>query len=138
MFFDRRQLRRWAARVLLAWLFGVGAGVANACLVASDEVEAGPTTAASAHEHTGEHAGPQHDDEGSPGKGNCVDFCEKSSVAVSGSKLPDRASMGVLPVPVCASSLPVVAPGAEHAAVAEVARRWHGPPIPIAFLRLAL
>jgi hypothetical protein len=31
MFSNRLQLRRWAARVLLMWLFGVMGGVANAC-----------------------------------------------------------------------------------------------------------
>ena len=32
MFRQRQQLRRWAARVLLVWLFSVGAGAANACI----------------------------------------------------------------------------------------------------------
>lgn len=34
MFRHRRHLHRWAYRVLVVWLFGIAAGVANACLVA--------------------------------------------------------------------------------------------------------
>ena len=34
MFRRPQQLRRWALRVVLVWLFGIGLGVANACLAA--------------------------------------------------------------------------------------------------------
>jgi hypothetical protein len=33
MFRHRQQRRRWAAMALLLWLFGVGTGLAHACLV---------------------------------------------------------------------------------------------------------
>ena len=76
MFHHRSQLRRWAARVLLLWLFGVGTGVANACL--------GPSLADSGAHPTGHpSAAYEHPDrEGPFGKSNCQDFCEKSTVSI--------------------------------------------------------
>ena len=49
MFHRRSQLRRWAARALLLWLFGIGTGVANACL--------GPSLADSGAHPTGHPTG---------------------------------------------------------------------------------
>jgi len=47
MFRHRHQLRRWAARALIVWLFGVVAGVANACMAPT----VGPP--AGSHHHAG-------------------------------------------------------------------------------------
>ena len=125
MFHHRSQLRRWAARVLLLWLFGIGTGVANACLGPSladsgahptghstghptghssaSQASHGDTAAlpSAAHEH--------QDREGPFGKSNCQDFCEKSTVSIpplksafdiaQGHALLSGAAVVVLPVP---------------------------------------
>lgn len=152
MFRHRQQLRRWAARTLLVWLFGIATGVAQACLAPSPmerggqqsepavEVEAGHGKAAQASElhhesYPTQHAGVLGHD-GSPVKSNCQDFCEKATVSipplksaldkVQGHALPpvELAIVGLAPEPVQLS----------------VPRRDRGlaPPIRLAFLRLAL
>ena len=123
MFHHRNQLRRWAARVLLLWLFGIGTGVANACLGPSlADSGAHPTGHSSASQAThgdtavlpsAVHERPQADDlrrpppEGPFGKSNCQDFCEKSTVSIPPLKsaldnvhaLLPGAVMVILPVP---------------------------------------
>jgi hypothetical protein len=80
MFSDRRRLRRWAAQVLLVWLFGLAVGMANACALGeaahhrSNAVTAAATDAGQNHQHGHE--------QGDAAKVNCLDFCEKSSLAV--------------------------------------------------------
>jgi len=155
MFRYRQQLRRWATRVLLLWLFGVGAGVANACLVPSVVGLSGPAPGAwdgiqVSHHVAGAAFKVPHHEPGSarnadsPGhqeptsKLNCQDFCDKATVSmpkqksalddVHGHALPPRTVSTALAVP----ALPRVQ--------LRVPRRdgvW-SPPIPIAFLRLAL
>ena len=156
MFRYRQQLRRWAARVLLVWLFGVGAGFANACLVPSVAQPGGKPAAHTSDESApsrdaaasglGHHKGSSdvhtgEDAQGQPGhaaKSNCVDFCDKASVSipplkssldeVQGHAPPPRAIAAVLPVPVHLPVRPWV-PRPEGV---------RAPPIRIAFLRLAL
>lgn len=139
MFRHRQPLRRWAALLLLLWLFGVGAGVANACLAPSLVPSSGP---AAGHDHAGAgHAsGHESGDHGpvSPAEANCQDFCDKSTVSVT----PLKSAVGevdahALPPQVAATVLQVPA---APAALPWVPRRDGGlaPPIPIAFLRLAL
>jgi hypothetical protein len=155
MFRDRRQLRRWAARVLLLWLFGIGAGFANACVAANMAALNGPGSihAVAAHATYGQAAampGEAHHGspvmqpqggtghEGSPGKTNCQDFCDKSSISIPTLKLAlDHADGGVLHSPAVAIVFPVPASGPVETLVP----RRDGvlaPPITIAFLRLAL
>lgn len=156
MFRHRRQLRQWAARVLLLWLFGMGAGVANACLttgqtaavaamaghiVSAVEIhhDAAPRGHAQADgavlpSHTADGQGNQ----GDPAKSNCQDFCDKATVSIPPLKsaLDDVQShaaivmtaMTVLPMPAFA---PVKLRVPRRDGVL-------APPIPIAFLRLAL
>ncbi len=154
MFRNRRQLRRWAARVLLLWLFGVAASVAHACLAPnvvglSDAALASPAALRAAHHDASAAPVPHHGPAASqpaptPGEPepmahlNCQDFCDKATVSmpqqkstlddVHGAALPLRTASAVLAVP----ALPRARPW--------VPRRdgvW-SPPIPIAFLRLAL
>ncbi len=130
MFRHRRQLRLWAVRLLLAWLFGMGAGVANACLVAG-AAELG------AHLQTNMEADSHH--EQVPGKSNCQDFCEKSAVSmcpmksvlddVHGPALPPSALAVVLEVPAPLPD-PVLLPRRDGVLA--------HPPITITLLRLAL
>ncbi|HJV71493.1 hypothetical protein [Ideonella sp.] len=121
--------------MLLAWLFGVAAGVANACQL-NTAGPAGEWQAGSAGEP--EHPGSGHDDT-SPARHNCADFCDKSSVAVSASKLPDRFDPGALPIPVGVTSSAARMPGpTQRHAVAMLPARHRGPGIPTACLRLTL
>jgi hypothetical protein len=146
MFSRRQTLRRWAAMTLLLWLFGVGAGVAHACLAPNlvapgDESGALATPAEAASGHTACHdAGPTHDHEGLQGKTNCQDFCDKASVSIPPLKtaLDDVLGAALLfPVVAGIAPVPALAP-VQHA----VPRRDGAlaPPVPIviAFLRLTL
>jgi hypothetical protein len=139
MFRHRRQLRLWAARVLLAWVFAMGAGIANACLSTAAPGHAG-LPAAPAAEATVEHHHATETPLTSPDMANCLDFCDKASVSIPTPK-PAPADAQVHPL-ICllgTSALPV--PALEPVQ-GSVPRRdgVQAPPIPIviAFLRLAL
>lgn len=155
MFRHRSQLRRWAALVLALLLFGVGTGIAHACLVASTAEPGGtesgravasypsePETAVApggAHHASSAipHQGvPGHDP--APGKANCQDFCDKSTITIAPLKLAlDHADAGALPPPAVTLSCAVAA---TQPVQCGVLRRDGGvaSPITIAFLRLAL
>jgi hypothetical protein len=156
MFRHRQQLRRWAACVLLLWWFGVGVGIANACLTAGPAVP-GPTAGSpvvallDAHHSVGSHdpagaegiAVPSHHVDGavhpdSPAKTNCQDFCEKATLSLAPLKsvLDDVQSH----VAIAAATVTVLPASAMLPAPLWVPCRDGGqaPPIPIAFLRLAL
>jgi hypothetical protein len=137
MFRHRQQLRRWAARVLLLWLFGVGAGVANACLAT------GHPAAAHGHARSDAVGAPLQEADaptpvGNLAKANCQDFCDKATVSIPPLKsaLDDTQShpaiattaLTVLPMPAFAPR-PLWVPRRDGA---------QAPPIPIVFLRLAL
>ena len=143
MFRHRQQLRRWAARVLLLWLFGVGASVAHACLTPSLLQFGQPSAAASALAHH-QISSPEQAHEGCHGhegpklKSNCADFCDKASVSIPPLKSAlDDVQGHALQFPAVA----LAHPAAAHVPVQlQVPRRdgaW-APPILIAFLRLAL
>jgi hypothetical protein len=134
MFPHRRQLRQWAARVLLAWLFGIVAGVANACVVSADRDEHGE------HARTHHAAQAVHHHEEGPGKANCLDFCGKSAVVVPGSKVKvaDEVAADLAPLPARVSAAPSLATGTSARAAIPHPAPPGGPPIPIVFLRLAL
>ena len=151
---NRRHLRRWAALTLVLWVFGIGAGFANACLAAkpavlADEVAVGPAavratvdhavasseTARGAHDVT-HQVGTAHDE--GPGDANCQDFCDKSAISIPPLKSAlDLAQADALLPPVAAILYPVAA--------YEPVQWWLprrdgglGPPITITLLRLAL
>lgn len=135
MFNDRRRLRRWAASVLLAWVFGLAMGIANACALGesmahTDPLQSVAATVPEAHDHEG----------GEHESANCLDFCEKASVAALqvkvigdvcaalGSALPASRALSVLAPPEPATGrLGVDSPTLPS-----------GPPLRIAFQRLAL
>jgi hypothetical protein len=139
MFRHRQQLRLWAARVLLAWVFAMGAGVANACLSTVTTEHAG-LPAAHAAEASATHHGESGTPHGAPDQVNCADFCDKAGVSIPTLKpaVDDVQAYAVMCL-VGATALPV--PVLEPAQ-ASVPRRdgVRAPPIPIpiAFLRLAL
>lgn len=153
MFRHRQQLRRWALRVLLVWLFGLGLGVANACLAAK-QFEPGPSTvsATAAASGTAQDVMPegcdhhvvaasgasQGDPHGTAAKSNCESFCERASVSIA----PQKSMLGdlqahALPAIARVSSqpLPVDAPVPRWVPCREGVRPRR---IAIAFLRLAL
>lgn len=138
MFSDRRRLRRWAAQVLLVWLFGFAMGMANAC--ALGEPAHHKSDAASM---AGGHASQKHqhgDEQGDLAKVNCLDFCEKSSVGAPQLKAVGDA-LGVLGFALPAPRTFSVAPCAEHTVGQLLVDSPHlrgGPPPRIAFQRLAL
>ena len=144
MFRHRQQLRLCAALVLLLWLFGFGAGVANACM---GSLPAVPARLAATHadgashpqdSNTEFHPAGSGDPAGATAAANCMDFCEKASVSIpplktalddlQGHALHSFALAAAHPAPV----LPLVRPQPQ--------RRddvW-APSISIAFLRLTL
>lgn len=143
MFRHRAQLRRWAAGVLVLWLFGVMSGVAHACLAqdASGTATASADVAAvmdSGHDTVHSKASPaQRSHHDQPGGANCQDFCQKSGLSIPPLKALDNLlNPAVLPpAPPIAVLPPVAVP--DHLAV-PLAEGGQPPPIPIAFLRLAL
>lgn len=152
MFRHRQQLRRWAARLLFLWIFGVGVGIANACLVVPGMVMSAPSHAwrvadvmgsqayGAEHGMSGQAAGDQSalaepDSQAQP---NCVDCCDKASASTPLLKSALDGLQGHAAVPpAIAAALPVPA----FAPLQLWMPRPDGvlaPPIPIAFLRLAL
>ncbi len=138
MFSDRRRLRRWAAQVLLVWLFGLAMGVANACALGEPAHHRSEVATTPAFDAVQKH---QHGNEqGDLAKVNCLDFCEKSSVGAPQLKVvcDGLAALGfALPV----SRTFSVAGQAEPAVGRLVVDSPHlpgGPPPRIAFQRLAL
>ncbi|MBL8346316.1 MAG: hypothetical protein JNN03_12800 [Rubrivivax sp.] len=135
MFSDRRHLRRWAAQMLLVWLFGLAMGVAHACALGE-----------STHHHSAvgdvvKVASSHHDDEDHDrGQANCLDFCEKSSIGAPKLKLTDDTTTN--------PAFPVIAAGYATTGLSWApSRGWSpvdsphrrsGPPLRIAYQRLAL
>lgn len=136
--------------MLLLWLFGIGAGVAHACLApglegpgdrsAEPAARADALIDAAAPEAPAACHGAEHHHEGVPGKTNCQDFCNKASVsipplkaaldAVLGAALLSLSTAVIVPVPVPALAL-----------VRACVTRRDGarlPPTPFASLRLTL
>ena len=150
----RKPLRRWAAlALLLLWLFGIGTGVAHACMAPHlqaqgpqglDSEALVPAPGAAGDRATDpapcHGAGQAHGDPGAQVKSNCQDFCEKASVSIPPLKSALDAVLGAaLLFPAPAGMVPVPAPAPiQHA----VPRRDGAlaPPISIAiaFLRLTL
>lgn len=151
MFRHRQQLRRWALRVLMVWLLGLGLGVANACLATEQfsrvggaphkEAEAQVADIAGAPAGCEYHSAAAADqasyDHNSP-KSNCESFCERAGVTIPPQKSAfDSYQSPVLPPPMAALTVPT--PVDVSADVGVPRRDGARPlPIPIAFLRLAL
>ncbi len=153
MFGNSRQLRRWAARVLLLWLFGVASGIANACWIEGLVHSAGQQSSALSHGdlhgevakecemHAALHSGQDAADashQARAAKLTCQTSCEMSSVSLSPAKPPmDHPPALALPSITYAAAAPT--PGASSVHLL-MPRRDGGvaPPVVIAFLRLAL
>ncbi len=138
MFSDRRRLRRWAAQVLLVWLFGLAMGVANACALGEQAHHRSELATAAASDAVQKH---QHGNEqGDPAKVNCLEFCEKASIAAPQLKLvgDGLAALGfALPVSPTLSVAGPTEPTVDRLVV-DSPTLPGGPPPRIAFQRLAL
>ena len=153
MFRRHQQLRRWALRVLLVWLFGLGLGVANACLAAQQFAGVGDAVQGEANVQAADFAaapaGCEHhsvaapdqsprDPDASAPKSNCESFCERAGVTIPPQKsVLDNYQFHVLPPPTAALTVPA---SVGVSAAAGVPRRDGARPlpIPIVFLRLTL
>ena len=156
MFLYRRQLRLWAAPVLLLWLFGLGTSVANACLTTGQTEPVAATASRlvavaealddlAFHDHAAADGGflqshgtdaPAH--HGSLAKTNCQDFCSKAPVSIPPLKsaLDDVQSHAVIATAaVTVVRMPAFAPVQLWLPRRDGVRDL---PMPIAFLRLAL
>lgn len=158
MFRHRRQLRQWAARVLLVWLFGLASSVVNACLTTGESAAAAAARVAAAdaphgvaahaadaaHDHgaADEASRAPHGPDGPLPHGgvatpNCMDFCDKATVSI-----PSLKSTPIdlqAPAAIAIASVTLAPPPALAPAWPRAPQRGSGaaPPIPIAFLRLA-
>jgi hypothetical protein len=136
MFRHRRPLRRWAARVLLLWLFGIGVGIANACVVPGPAMAVGPVAGAV------EVVCPHHDGAGSQpadDHGNCRQFCDQERVSIRPLKTGlDDVQLHALALPASVVVLHVPAPAPVSRWVPSREGAAAPPPISIAFLRLTL
>ena len=135
MFSDRRRLRRWAAQVLLVWLFGLAMGVANACAL-GDQVHHTATATVS-------HDSPQHhhgSEQGDPAQVDCLDFCERSSIAAPQLKVAGDGlgTPGLALPPSGALSVPGLTEATVGRLVVDSPHLRGGPPPRIAYQRLAL
>ena len=140
--------------MLVVWLFGIAAGVANACIGADPQTRAAAWVDASLPAHAGDaigaaaigshgpsnaasaSGGVSHD--GATVNANCQDFCGKTAISVpSASKSPFDAACALCAPPPRADSVAVMAWVQPVAWLAYPSRRA-GPSITIAYLHLAL
>lgn len=136
----RSRLRRFAACVLLLWLFGLASGGVNACVVGSGLRHAAHAAALeAANDHAsqaGHAAAAQHDHEDQP---PCERLCDEPVAPAQADKQQASPLTGFW-----LAAAPLAAPPQWQAVP------WRGPlgraepgshtavPIPIAYLRLAL
>lgn len=138
----RSRLRRFAACVLLLWLFGLASGV-NACVVASGlrhAAHAAALEAANDHaSHAGHAAAAQHDHESREDQPPCERLCDEPLAPAQADKQQASPLSGFWLAAAPLASLPQWPDMARSAPLprAEPAAR-RAIPIPIAYLRLAL
>ena len=140
--------------MLVVWLFGLAAGVANACIGAGPLTRAAAWVDASMPAHAGvalaaiadgshgpsnaapANGGASHD--GATVNANCQDFCGKTSTSIpTALKSPFDAACAPCAPPPRADVVAVMAWVQPVAWLADPSRRA-GPSITIAYLRLAL
>jgi hypothetical protein len=137
MFGQRKRLRRLAGQMLLVWLFALGAGIVNACVLEPEP-----------HDHVVRAASPHDQGHGAHGHRHpassaavpaCVKFCTDGSTGPAVVKLPVKLPNVTALAPPLALAPAVQAAlgpaGIVHAGYAQLPARI---PISIAYLRLAL
>ena len=126
--------------MLLAWVFGIVMSVANACAVRLWVDGAAGAIAAHASVAGHQHHGDDHDHDGGQdaAQANCLDFCDALAVAASAWQ-PTLDAISLAWLPAFLVSLVIPAPLAVRVRSTALPPDSTGaPPIPIAFLRLAL
>jgi hypothetical protein len=142
MFSQPQRLRRFAVYVLLLWLFGLGSGVVNACVL-HPALSHGIVSVAHGHDvegHVGHAADQSTDDhECDHGRPACERLCDGPSVVPQAEKQQSNPLSGfwLASAPMAAFNFQCSAePGS---AVSNAGTRWHTTiPVSIAFLRLTL
>lgn len=81
MHIDRRSLRLATWMILVAWLFALGAGVANACLLS--EPDHGSHSASAASPPHASVAEIHHDAPTDSGNAGCLKFCDEAPRAIT-------------------------------------------------------
>lgn len=138
MFRHRLHLRRWAARVLLLWLFGVACTLANACLASGSAPASDPVAAVQQPGAVPAQADAGcHGQQGAATRTACSDFCDKVRISIPLKSALDQASGHALPAAALALAVPAPAPIPVPRWLPRQQDDW-APPIPIVFLRLAL
>lgn len=132
----RRHLRHWAASMLMLWLFGIGCGVAQACMLA--HLQAAPPAIELTAAGTLDSCEHQHEDDGGLAQAQCRDFCDKASTSIPTLK---STLSGLLLAALMPTVVNTVAPAPALVIAAE---GWPRPPdrpaapITITYGRLAL
>ena len=145
MFAQPQRLRRFAVHVLLFWLFGLGTGVVNACVMQTGMVD-GTAAVAQANADPEQHADPAQmlqadadDHECDHTRPPCERLCDGPSAVPQAEKQHSNPLSGfwlaAAPIPSFNFQSRAEPPGTLASAHE---RRRTTVPIPIAFLRLAL
>ena len=130
MFSGRRRLRRWAAQVLVVWLFGLAMGAANACALSERAHRRADAATAAAGQDGQKH---RHGSaQGEAAEIDCLNFCEKSSIGAPPLKVvgDGLAALGF--------ALPVSPQPTVGRPAVDSPNLRGGPPPRIVFQRLAL
>lgn len=150
MFTQPQRLRRLAVHVLLVWLFALGTGIVNACVV---QVQLHPAAHSVAHGHPGMGAVPdqgtfpdavvhqhhQHEQQADRSHPPCERLCDAPSVAPQPEKQQSNLLSGFWLAPAPIPSFNFQSSIEPDRIVPGTQVGWRKSiPIPIAFLRLAL
>jgi hypothetical protein len=150
MFTQPQRLRRLAVHVLLVWLFAVGTGIVNACVV---QVQLHPTAHSAARGHPDMGAVPdhgtvpaaavhqhhQHEQQADRSHPPCERLCAAPSVAPQPEKQPSNLLSGFWLAPAPVPSFNFQSSIEPDRIIPGTQVRWRKSiSIPIAFLRLAL
>lgn len=119
----------WAT--LLVWLFALGAGVANACVLSAPEADLAPVVVANP-------LAAEHADHGlDVGQSGCLKFCDDSTETLPAAKVanpdPGAPAVGLIPLWRHAASAPAVLLPRSYGRPLSF-----GPPLVIRLQRLAL
>ena len=137
-----QRLRRFAIHVLFAWLFALGTGFANACVV-QEQVRQSAHSVMNGHRapviHTSSDCAAGHDHAAHARNAPCEQFLSDRSALPNAAKQQSHSTSEVSLAPAPAA-IPVVlaTPEAAGTVKSEPERPPPGIPIPIAFLRLTL
>ncbi len=114
--------------MLAVWLFGIGNTLAQACM--------NPVTLHHASNQMQQGSAARHN--GSSGKSNCQDFCEKSAISIPSLKSAfEKSEAPAMPLAEVAIACPTAVAVAAPVRVPRRDGTW-APPIRLAYLRLAL